>query len=322
MTAQDYIQTKLNDLGSPLGLSKINGDKEIVDAIVKALTSKKFRKYHLSPENADIIKSSIALNVANKQPIKATLVFGGYKLWRLAETPEVDWAELFSLMYYTNWVKPICEVYEPGIWFDFFSDDVIVPKINNISPNDTKAYQQSFKELLKFIKPYQPKNLNMTLHRVGDQYQTAEEFEADLKAQIKDVASKLEGGLPVLDDVARSTLDLNVQEPGEDPQWREKTQLIHDSYMQVKGRRPYYRVPDKFSIMTTPLNGMLSVGTTKDSIMKFWVGTGVLKPKDGSYRQVIFSPNQIKKAQFNNELVSIAGLSGKNFHKIRVLEDK
>lgn len=322
MTAQNYIQTKLNDLRLPLGLSKINDDTEIVDAIFKALTSKKFRKYHLSPENADVIRSSIALNVAKKEPIKATLVFGGYKLWRLAETPEADWAELFSLMYYTKWVKPICEIYEPGIWFDFFSDDVIVPKINNVSPDDTKAYQKSFQELLKFIKLYQPKNLNMTLHRVGDQYKNAEEFEADLRAQMKAVASKLEGGLPVLDDIAKATLELNVRQldgQAKDPKWREKVQLMHDSYMQIKGRRPYYRVPDKFSIMTTPLNGMLSVGTTKDSIMKFWVGAGVLKPKDGSYRQGILSPNQLKDTNLEFQPVTIEGLKGKNFSRIRVL---
>ncbi|MDB5175641.1 MAG: hypothetical protein JWM81_499 [Candidatus Saccharibacteria bacterium] len=324
MTAQNYIQSKLDDLRTPLGLEKIADDALVAEAIFKAITSKKFRKYSLSPEQSDHIKSSIALNIQNKEPIKATLVFGGYKLWRLEETPEVDWAELFSLMYYTNWVKPICEIYEPGIWFDFFSDDVIVPKMNNVSPDDTKIYQDSFKKLLVFLKAYQPENLNMTLNRVGDQYESYQAFETDLEDQMKTLAANLEGGLPVLNDVARATLDLNVRTTPEqlaDPLWHEKVQLMHDGYAQVKGRRPYYRQPDKFNIMTTPLNGMLAVGTTKDTIMKFWIGAGVLKPRDDTFRQIIFSPNQLERSQFELQPISIVGLSSKNFSKVRVLKE-
>lgn len=321
MTAEDYIKSKLEDLKSMPEVSKPSSQEELVEAIFKAFTSKKFRKYSLGQEHADHIRSSIALNIKNNEPIKATLVFGGYKIWRLDETPEVDWAELFSLMYYTNWMKPVCEMYKPGVWFDFFSDDVIVPKLNNVSPNDTKAYQESFKKLLAFIKPYQPSNLNMTLNRVGDQYDSEADFEEDLDQQLKSLKTSLPGGLPELDDAARAVLDLNVRltdEQKNDPKWYEKVQLLHDAYAAVSGRRPYYRTPDKLNIMTTPLNGMLSVGTTKDSIMKFWIGTGVLKPKDGEFRQLVLSPNQIKKTDYKWQPVSIEGLAGKNFLKIRI----
>lgn len=320
MTAQEYIQSKLDDLKKPLGLVKPSSEEGLVESIYKAFTSKKFRKYALGPEHAEHIKNSIALNVKNNEPIKATLVFGGYKLWRLEESPEADWAELFSFIYYTNWMKPVCEIYEPGVWFDFFSDDVIVPKMNNVSPNDTKVYQESFKKLLTFIKPNQPKNLNMTLNRVGDQYENYEEFEADLEKQI-DILNA--NGLPELNDPDRAAVELNVKTtPGQikDPQWREKVQLIHLAYMQVTGRRPYYRLPDKLNIMTTPFNGMLSVGTTKDSIMKFWIGAGVLKPDSESYRQLVFSSNQLAHNTFKTEPVNITGLDGKNFSKIRIIK--
>lgn len=323
MTAQEYVQLKLENLKKPLGIEKLTNEEQLVEAIFKAFTSKKFRKYSLGPEHAEHIKSSITLNVKNKEQIKATLVFGGYKLWRLEETPEVDWAELFSMIYYTNWMKTICEVYEPGVWFDFFSDDVIVAKMNNVPPEDTKVYQESFKKLLEFIKPYQPNNLKMTLNRVGDQYPSYEDFEKDLELQVEDVATKLEGGLPVLNEAAIATLDLNVRiTPGQeaDPKWREKVQLMHDGYAQVKGRRPYYRIPDKLSIMTTPFNGMLAVGTTKDSIMKFWIGVGVLKPRGNNFRQVILSPNQLADSQFITETIQIDSLKGKNFKKIRILK--
>lgn len=322
MTAQEYIQQQLEEVKKPLGQPKPDS-AQLEDEIVRLILSKKFRKYAIKPEHSEHIRSVVKICISENKPIQMTLVFGGYKLWRLEETPEVDWAELFALMYYTKWMKPICEIYEHGVWFDFFSDDVIVPIMNNVPPEGTKAYQSSFAKLLAFIKPYQPKNLNMTLNRVGDQYDSLEDFKKDLDSQVQKLKSSLDGGLPELNDVARATLELNVkttQEQRDDPQWQEKVQLVHDGYAQVTGRRPYYRMPDKLNIMTTPFGGMLSVGTTKDSIMKFWIGAGVLKKRDDSFRQIICSPNQLSSGNYTLEHVKISGLNGKNFHKIRITE--
>jgi hypothetical protein len=324
MTAQKYLQTKLKELKTQAFLEEHSNKHELVDAIFRIITSKKFRKYKLSEEQAEHIKNSVTENVACNEPIKATLVFGGYKLWRLEEAPEADWAELFSLMYYTNWMKQVCEIYEAGVWFDFFSDDVIVPMMNNVPVSDTKAYQNSFKQLLKFIKPYQPNNLSMTFSRVGDQYVNYDAFEKDRAIQKDILSSTLEGGLPQIDDIARSTLSLNVKttpKQKKDAHWQEKVQLIHDSYAKVKGRRSYYRRSDKFNIMTTPNNGMLAVGTTKDSIMKFWIGTGVLVTRNDSYRQIIMSPNQLSKIMFDWQDINI-GIKGKNFNRIRIIIEK
>jgi hypothetical protein len=54
--------------------------------------------------------------------------------------------------------------------------------------------------------------------------------------------------------------------------------------------------------------------------MKFWVGAGVLIPRDGEFRQIIMSPGQLEKASFNWEDVDI-GLNAKNFREIRVLKN-
>ena len=89
MTAQDYIETKLDELKQPLGLNKPN-NHELVESIYKVIVSKKFRKYRLSDDQAEHIKRSIAINIENNEPINVTLVFGGYKLWRLEESPEAD----------------------------------------------------------------------------------------------------------------------------------------------------------------------------------------------------------------------------------------
>jgi hypothetical protein len=324
MNPQDYMQSRLNDLLQLQGLAQPSEDEQFIQDIIRLTLSKKFRKYSIGPEPLEHLKASVRANVKNREPIKFTLPFGAYKLWRLDETPEADWGELFTLMYFTNWLKPICEIYEPGVWFDFFSDDVIIPRINNIPAEDLEAYNKSFHMLLDFMQAYQPKNFNMTLTRVIDQYDNQADFEAELEQQTTKLTTELDGGLPVLDDAQKATIELNVKttpEQEDDPQWREKIQLMHDSYASVSKRRPYYRPIEKHKIMvvTTPLWGMLTVGSTKDSTMKFWVGAGVLKPKDNSFRQIILSPTQLEKAHCDFEDVNIGGLLGKNFNRIRIL---
>ena len=73
-------------------------------------------------------------------------------------------------------------------------------------------------------------------------------------------------------------------------------------------------------VVMTPLWGMLAVGSTKGSTMKFWVGAGALKPRDDSFRQVILSPGQLAKTKFHFEPAALEGLTGKNFQAIRIIE--
>ena len=139
MTAQEYLRTKLTDLKKPIGLEKPKGNEELIEAIYRLLLSKKFRKYSATEQLQEHIKSAIRLNVGNQQPINLTFTQGAYKLWRLEEAPEADWAELFAAMHYTRWLNPICQIYKPGVWLDFFVDDLILPKLNDISLEESNA---------------------------------------------------------------------------------------------------------------------------------------------------------------------------------------
>jgi hypothetical protein len=322
MKAQDYIQSKLDELQEPLGLDTLKDKEQLIDAITKFTLSKKFRKYSVTPESLEQIKSAIKLNVRKNEPIKFVLPFGAYKLWRLDETPEADWAEFFAMMYYTKWMKPLCEVYEPGVWFDFFSDDVIVKRMNNIPTDNTKAYRESFKKVLEFIKPQLPKNLNMTFNRVADRYESQKAVDTELERNMEEITKEAGGKLPALDEEQKAAIELNVKTTAEqekDPEWREKVQLILEAYGKASKRRPYYRNAEKIMVVATPLWGCLCVGTTKDSIAKFWCGAGALKPDKNEYRQLILTPSQLKKSKFTSESVNVNGLPAKNFTQIRIL---
>ncbi|MGE5425644.1 MAG: hypothetical protein ACM3PZ_01030 [Bacillota bacterium] len=320
MKASEYIIQSLESLKN----EKVNvpdNSIELVGQIYQFLMSKKFRKYAVTPEYQKHILAAVENSVAKNEPIKLTLVFGGYKLWRLEESPEVDWAELFSLIYYTKWLKPILDIYKPGVWFDFFSDDVILEIMDNIPKANTEKYAVSFKNLLKFIKPYIPANLDFTFHRVGDQYDSYEDFKKDLAESIDKI--KEDSISKPLTPEQFIAVELNVKlRPGQDSdsEWREKVNLIHEGYSRVSKRRPYYRNSDKILIITRPVKDSLAVGTTKRSVVKFWIGAGVLGREGDEYVDYIFSPKQLGNGNLKKEVISIAGLDGKNFKEIRILD--
>lgn len=327
MKAQEYIQSKLNDLKQPSGIAKPANDEQLAEAIFKVLMSKKFRKYSANAGLIEHVKKAISLNIKNHEPINITFLHGAYKLWRLEESPEADWAELFALMYYSNWVKPICEIYEPGVWFDFFVDDLIIPKLDNIDPADIQAYIKSYQALMDFLKQYQPNNLKMTITPVGSQFDSLEAFDKSLQQNLEKLTAELPSGLPELSDSQRAMVELNTKATDEqlkDPKWREKVYHLHNAYMVTKGEPGYHKNrPDKILAFNQPLPSgtTISVGSTKDSIMKFWIGVGALKPKDNNYRQIILSPNQLEQLKFSFEDINIEGLSAKNFAKIRITKE-
>jgi len=321
MTPKEFIENRLEKVKEVPVISCGYDTKDIQAEILRLLLSKKFRKYSANESLIAHCKNAIAVRVEKNEPINITFVHGGYKLWRLKESPYVDWAELFALMYYTNWVKSICAVYEPGVHFDFFVDDWIVPILNNVSEDDVNSYIGSYRELLSFLKSYQPKNLDMTITPVGSCFESRASFDEMLASEM----TKLDGeGLADLDEAHRAMVELNVKvtpEQEADPLWREKVWQIHRAYMPVKASPKYHKCEDKIVAFTQPLSSgtTISVGTTKSSIMKFWVGAGALKSKGDSFIEIILSPSRLELTDFDVEELSIGGLTGKNFGSIRVL---
>ncbi len=314
MLAKEYIKKRLEGIKDD---TKVKLDKNLEDFIFDKIMSKKFRKYSVSQKANELVREAIILNINKNEPIKIAIPFGSYKLWRLEEYPEPDWAELFAMIYYAYWLKPITDVYSPGVWFDFCGDDAVLELMNKITEIDTEKYKKTFRNLILFIQPYLPENFKYTFSPVSERYSSKEEFLLDLNAKKEDLKNR---GLPPLTQDQIDMIDLNVKVENDEKVNYIENQLLHDAYLAVSKRRIHHKQPDKILISATPFGDRTSlpVGTTKSSVVKFQTGAGVLRKRGDIYQECIYSPSQVESANFTWEKVELPGLEGKNFCKIRV----
>jgi hypothetical protein len=68
------------------------------------------------------------------------------------------------------------------------------------------------------------------------------------------------------------------------------------------------------------VKGCITVGSTKKSYAKFWVGVGALEKSGDSFNEIVLTPSQLRSAKFEWETMNLEGLRGKNFSKIRVVQ--
>lgn len=247
MNAQEYISSQLNALKLPVTQhAEPKNATEMTEAIFALLMSKKFRKFSIPLENQVIIRTAIEKSVAKDEPLKISFPFGGYKLWRFEETPEPDWAELFSVMHFIKWLKPICALYPKGVIFTFWFDEVVISKLNNIPESDLIAYRTVFENLFSFLKPYTPQNMQFETFLERSRYKDRETFEAELTVQIEKLRATRALDPKPLSDSARHSIEMNVKPTTEqlsDPEWQEKVDLVHYAYYNLQESHMRVRPP-------------------------------------------------------------------------------
>jgi len=301
------------------------GDTPIEEAILAKVMSKKFRKTKADQPAIDTAKEAIKLAVEAGEPVRLMLFFGGNKLWRFDEAPNIEWGELFSLVYYARWAKSIASVYTPGAIFEYFSMDVCVERMNNVPHEQTDQYSDGFKKLLEWVKPYIPKGVSIKYTRYGDLYKNREEFYKEVDVAKEEWLKDNDGKLPELNDAKKIATELNVRlKPGQvqDPQWREKAELEHRGLFGTKTGSAYMFSPALIPNCPTWYSGFIATGSTKRSLAKFWVGVGALEHSGDDYNEIILTPKQLEAAKFDWDDVTIPGLEGNNFSKVRVLKPR
>lgn len=312
-----------DELDRSISIDGVDSPFDVANKIYQRLMSTKFRRRAACDSLKQRIKEAIEYNVKESKPINITFLQGCYKLWRYDESPEADWAELFALMHYAEWVMPILSFYAPGVLFDFYVDDLIMERISNYRRDEILSYQFSFQKVLDFFMSRCPKNLHCKITTVSSQY--ADEGDFWNKLDIA-VANWEKPESIMLDESIIAMVDLNYRPMPNEEQgdfWREKIMCIHDAHSAMEDRLNYREANGKILAMPQHYSGAdsrLFVGSTKNSYIKYWVGVGALKRKNDSFTTTVLSPKQLENASFSMQNVAISGLSGKNFSKIRIME--
>jgi len=321
MKAQDFIVSRLEKLKQAEQLLDVEPSK-LEEVILSRVLSKKFRKLKADDATIGVCKKAIHYAVENKVPVRLNSLFGGNKLWRFDEAPEPDWAELFNLIYSARWMKYIASVYKYGAEFEYYSQDVSVERLNNVSHEEADQYSKVFRELLKWLEQYLPDRVIINYKRQADNYSDLSEYEKEIEEAKSRMLSKNKGKLPKLSKAQKLATELNVRlKPGQDsdPEWREKVELEHQAIFETKTLAPY--LVDETMIPTCPTyyEGLIVTGSTKYSIAKFWAGVGALQPSGDSFKDLVLTPKQLKAAKSKWQDVDL-GISGKNFTKIRIIK--
>lgn len=321
MTAQEYIESELIKLKEPIQFEQVPPEK-LEQAILAKVMSKKFRKLKADEPAFETARRAIKISVEKSEPIRLMLFFGGNKLWSLEESPETDWAELFAMIYYANWAKSISQVYEHGAVIEYFSMDVATIRMNNLSKKEVDSYAEGMNRLINWLEPYMPKGVTIRYTRMGDLYNSYEDFIKEMdEAKLNWVANN-DRDLPDMNQAKDAAVELNVRlKPGQDndPNWRAKVELEHRGIFGTKTGGGYMWDPSLIPHCPTWYSGFIATGSTKKSLAKFWVGVGALERKKNSFNEIVLSPKQLAAADFKWEGVNIKGLQGKNFNRIRVL---
>lgn len=318
---EDYLCEQLDRLIQRK--PKIQDFKRIEDYAYSVLTRATYRDHSISPSYANVIKTVVRNAFDENAPIKVVCPMGGYKLWKLPAAPFADWAELFFLMHKVNWLKPLLEVYKPGVEFDFFSDGVIIPTLNNIPEVDIVNYEVSFKNILNALSPFLPSNITFTLHTMLDLYPNRETILFEFQENYKDLLQQEKFEPLKFSEQEKKSARANIKTDHELTELELHQLLVrHQAYASCIRRRPYYRNREKIFVGFTPVLEALPLKSTRTSSLRFWLGTGYLKDinDEDAFIEGIMSPSVHAKANITKIGINLKGISQlKNFDNIDFL---
>ncbi len=324
MTVQEYLEHRLRSLKDVPDRVKATNGADDAALVRMRLLSKKFRKIKATPACLDAVDRVVKRAIDTQSPIVLSTLFGGNKLWRFEEAPEVDWAELFNLFYYIDWAKTIVSVHKPGVILDYYSQDISVETLNNIPRVETDKYSATYRAMIAWLKPYLPDGVQIRYRRHLEDFADPNTYYDELKVAEAEILKENDGGYPKMTDAMRTATAMNVRlKPGQDadPLWQEKVELQHQAIFRTPTLRKLFAEADRISLSPTDYEGSNSIttGSTKRSYAKFWAGVGALGKTNDEFHELVLTPKQLKAATFDWRNVALSGLDDKNFKKIRVL---
>lgn len=333
--AQSYLESQLKSCShyvlTDLDRKTIQ-NKGIETYLFGKISSKQFRKIQLAAPCEARVHTAIQQAVAAQKPVQLVHPAGGYKLWSYPSFPEADWAEYFNVAYLLKYVSAVAAAYAPGVQISYYLFTYLMQKSNNLSKEEVSRYVQSFQSIIDEFLKYTPANITIKLVCDSDFYGETEYFRM-LEESTQQATEFYNSFTPERKEKYIKSSNTNIHWDGKED-WtklspEEKENKIYQGALyEAKGNMKFFPKirnwifdTDKIIIFPQGKTDFVGIGSTKSSLVKHWMGFGVLEKNESGYKEIILSPSQFKEIENNpHELVPHSSLSSQNFKKIRVYE--
>jgi hypothetical protein len=281
------------------------GEERFLQSLV---LSSKFRKWAADQSARERITGAIASAVAERKPVRFLHTMGGYKLWSMPTTPEVDWAELFNVAYHLKYLSGIAAAYPPGVTMTYYLYTLLPQRHDNLPAADVHAYVASFTALIDGFRSYLPGNVSLAIVKDTDLYERDEYY-----ALLDDLIARFRPRFSSLNEALRNDLLVqsrrNIQWNGTED-WatldeaEQEDKILLGAITEIAGmsmKKQGEFIGNKDHVLLFVKagrgNGFLGIGSTKSSVTKHWTGIGLLEDRGGKLHDVILSPTQWHKVE-------------------------
>lgn len=279
--------------------------------VYSKLKSKKFRKWKISDQLDQRIQKTLDRTISQNKPIEAVFFQGGYKLWRLPSSPEVDWAEFFNISYLTQYLAPIAAAYPQQVTLTYYMHTLLMEAHDNLTTQEINQYVNSFQKLIDEFSKHLPSNLSIKIWKDADIYSRKEYFQTLEKGfQIaKDDFEKLpiekrENLLKLsrLNFKWKGAKDFSKLSQKEKDDKILQGAIYETATKHLTKAQELTKQENRILLFTVTNDLFIGVGTTRNSIVKHWTGYGVLEKDNNKFYERVLSPEQLEKVRINNHI--------------------
>jgi len=305
--------------------------RDLIGFITQKLFRKKFRKQKLVDSTAADITNRIKLSIENNNPIHIVIFFGGYKHFWNPSGSEVDWAEVFSFDFLSDWVSAIVAVYKPGVLIEFVSEDWVLERMNNYDPKDLQKYCDSFAKLIELFNKKTPNNLTFKFTKLGDKF--------DKEKMLQELETKIPAGYDRWNSLSEEEKQIELKrsqrsvilKDGEGIDRVIESRIAELAYYEVEEEAcfsgDYLSNPEhiyisfSFGLSGDNIFNWIVLGSTHASTVDFWVGRGILETREDGFVNRIVSKEQYAKIKNYLKMIDLDlnNFGLKNFGQIELI---
>lgn len=254
-----------------------------VDALIRLILRSPYRRSSIGESSAEDVHRKVTEALTRQDPIRFSVPFGCYKLWRLSASPWPDWAEVFWLVYLMSYVAPIAAAYRGGTSLELTYCSIGVEEANCLLEGSIERYAIRLQSILNCCLNRSPiEGLEVRLFDVAQLY-AGDEGQVEFERNVAYAQCEWFRSIPPetcirMQDSAARNLHLPVGCEGGDAvdAIRTSAQRIH-AVDSLKRRRWFNKYSDRIQLVHVKgPEPAVHVGTCRTSTCHPNVGSGIL----------------------------------------------